>query len=361
MTVSSILQIPHGAQCFYGEAAGLRRAIEHRVGEVFAGWSYEEILLPLFDHYDVFARGGGLTSSERIFRFIGRQGEVLALRPDFTALVAKIVASRMQDRPGPIRLFYSGEVLRYQPPQAGRQEDLFQIGLEHIGRGLYADLEILLIALEALDAVGVADAVLTVGHAGFVQGILDSLDVADDERRALLEALRGRDRLRLRQILKREPPAALIQIMELFGGAEVLEPARRMADRPGSREALDCLEALSAEFQAIGVGGKLQFDLGEVLGFEYYTGLVFEIHAPGLGQALGGGGRYDSLIGKFGADRPAVGFSLSLDRLARVVSTREPDWTRRQSPLRVAKQKKPAAALQEALELRRQGRRIRIE
>jgi ATP phosphoribosyltransferase regulatory subunit len=360
MSNRSLLQIPDGVQCFYGKAAHLRRAIEQELAEVFAGWSYEEILLPLFDYDDVFERGGGPAKTDRIYRFVGRDGEVMALRPDFTALVAKVAASRMQARELPIRLFYSGEVLRYQPPQAGRQEDLFQIGLEHIGDGLESDVEILLVALEALARLGLTDALLTIGHAGFILGILESESLAGERLPAVLEAMRFRDREGLRSIFGGDPPSVLMEAMQLFGDAEVLERAQKVAREPRSRMALERLRSLAAVLKGIGLDKQVQFDLSEVLGFDYYTGMIFEIHMPGAGIALGGGGRYDSLMGRFGAHRPAVGFSMSLDRLAHVLSSTEAKWMERQSPTTVEKADDLTKMMSEAIELRRRGRRVRV-
>ena len=106
------------------------RRIEEAVLTVFEGWDYEEIIPPLFDYADVFT---GDALSSKTYSFVGRDGSVLALRPDFTSLLAKIAAGRLHDRPAPIRLYYSGEVVRYEPPKAGRQSELFQMGLEHLG------------------------------------------------------------------------------------------------------------------------------------------------------------------------------------------------------------------------------------
>jgi hypothetical protein len=138
-------QVPPGVQCFLGEEARKRRRIEERVVSVFEGWGYEEIIPPLFDYADVFA-GGAL--GPRTYTFVGRDGSLLALRPDFTSLLAKIAAGRLADRPAPLRLYYSGEVLRYEPPKAGRQSELHQMGLEHLGGGRAADAETLAIAAE---------------------------------------------------------------------------------------------------------------------------------------------------------------------------------------------------------------------
>jgi ATP phosphoribosyltransferase regulatory subunit len=351
-----LLQIPYGVQCFHGSAAHFRRAVERRVVDVFSGWSYDEITLPLFDYYEVFDRGGGLTETDRIYRFIGRRGEILALRPDFTALAAKVVASRLADRPLPLRLFYTGEVLRYQRPKAGRQEDLYQIGLEHIGNGLAADLEVLLVALESLERLGIDDGVLTVGHAGFVLGLLEEMNISQETRPNVLEAMRARDSDRLEQALERRPPSALSESMTLSGGVEVLERARGLSHRTESRAALERLESIVEELRRLGLGQKIQFDLGEVLSFDYYTGMVFEIHAPGLGLPLGGGGRYDSLIGRFGHPRPAVGFCFSLDRIVQLMARRKPEWAERPESRVVS-----SSELSEALALRKQGRKVKVK
>jgi ATP phosphoribosyltransferase regulatory subunit len=360
MTHRSNLQIPSGVQCFYGREARLRKAVERVVGEVFSGWSYEEIIVPLFDYYDVFARGGGPSFTEHVYRFIGRDGELLALRPDFTALVAKVVASRMQERPVPLRLFYSGEVLRYQPPKAGQQKELFQIGLEHIGDGLAADLEVILVAIEALDRLGVTDAVLTLGHAGFVLGLLEELGVTEEARPELLEAMRLRQADRVGEALDGEPPDTLLAAMRLFGSADVLDRAQKVASHPDSAAALTRLRAISDELAVLGLGERVQFDLGEVRSFDYYTGMVFEIYAPGTGLELGGGGRYDSLLAKFGLPLPAVGFSLSLDRLAQKVAEDRLELSREDEPKTIAVGPKTSRALADALELRRQGKKVRI-
>jgi ATP phosphoribosyltransferase regulatory subunit len=346
MSRRSLLEIPSGVQCFFGEQARSRREIERVAAEVFRGWSYEEIVLPLFDFDDVFTRGGGVSSADGIYRFIGRDGEVMALRPDFTALVAKVVASRLSRQELPLRLFYSGEVLRYQPPRAGRQEELFQIGLEHLGRGsVEADVEVILVALEALSKLGIDDFVFTLGHVGFALDLLRGVE--DPERRAeALEALKRHDRGGLRRVVG--TPA--LDLAGLSGGTEVLKRVPRAA---GNGEALPRLEAVVAELSTLGLTHRIRLDLSEVRDFDYYTGLVFEIHARGSGLELGGGGRYDSLLGRFGREMPAIGFYLSLDRVSELLAKRGMS-----SP---EKEVSSVGSLQEALAARERGERVLVK
>lgn len=354
MSRRSLLQIPPGVQCFYDREARLRRAIERRVAEVFEGWSYEEVLLPLFDYFEVFARAGGEAFAPRIYRFIGRDGEVLALRPDFTALVAKVAASRLAERPLPLRLFYSGEVLRYEPPQAGSQGELYQIGLEHIGDGLGSDLEVLAVALEALERLSIQDALLTVGHAGFISGLLAETGVEASLAAECFEALRRRDGARLEGILGARLSSRLNEATALSGGVEVLARARRLTEHLEALAALDHLEQVGRELDRLGLLGRVTMDLGVVRGLAYYTGIVFEMHAPGSGLELGGGGRYDRLLANFGWPAPAVGFSLSLDRLAQLLLPSSSDLERREPS-------RPVKELSAAVALRRKGVTVKRE
>src|SRR5919109_1993078 len=156
--MKAFTQIPPGTQIVIGRAARRRRVLERAICSVFEGWSYEEIIPPIFDYYDVFAKGMGTGPEEQIYRFIDREGNILALRPEFTSLVAKTVATRLASSPKPIRLFYSGAVLRFEKPKGGRQREFAQIGIEHYGGGGKASgLEVLLIAVGAVQRLRVLE------------------------------------------------------------------------------------------------------------------------------------------------------------------------------------------------------------
>ena len=313
-------QVPPGVQCFVGDEARRRRLVEERVLRVFEGWDYEEIIPPLFDYADVFA---GETLAAKTYSFVGRDGSLLALRPDFTSLIAKIAAGRLAQRPAPIRLYYSGEVVRYEPPKAGRQSELYQMGLEHLGGAeRAADAEVLAIAAECLAATGARDWVLALGHVGVFAGLLagSGLDAATlDELRGRVES---KDRLGVRDVLARvRAPEAAIETLErlttLAGDIRVLDEAEQAFAGSGQAcEAIAELRQVALALEAAGLGAHLAIDLGEVRGLDYYTGLVFRVFAAELGFEVGAGGRYDGLLGRFGRPMPAVGFMLGLDRIA---------------------------------------------
>lgn len=315
-----LAQIPAGVQCFVGEEARRRRRIEETAIRVFEGWDYEEIIPPLFDYADVFASE---SLAAKTYSFVGRDGSVLALRPDFTSLLAKIAAGRLLDRPTPIRLYYSGEVVRYEPPKAGRQSELFQMGLEHLGGDpRTADAEVLTIAAECLDRLGIAGFVLTLGHVGVFTGLLAGSDLDPARLEDLRDRVEAKDAQGVRRALagadlSQGKRNALERLATLAGGPEVLlEAAEVVADCPAAAEAVSELRTVSEALDHAGLGSCLAIDLGEVRGLDYYTSIVFRVFAPGLGFEVGGGGRYDTLLARFGRPLPAVGFMLGLDRVA---------------------------------------------
>jgi ATP phosphoribosyltransferase regulatory subunit len=359
MSVRPLLQAPPGVQCFTGDEARRRRAIEAACVAVFEGWDYEEIIPPLYDFAEVFA-SEALTP--KTYSFVGRDGSLLALRPDFTSLLAKIAASRLAERAAPIRLYYSGEVFRYEPPKAGRQSELHQMGLEHLGGERTADVEVLAVAAECLARLGVEGFILALGHVGVFAGLVAGSTIASPELAALRERVEAKDHAGVRSILERAGVAqtasdAIVSLTTLGGGPDDYRRARAaFGFCPAALRALDELDELVGALVEAGLGGHLTIDLAQVRGLDYYTGLVFRAYAPGLGFDVGAGGRYDTLLARFGRPMPAVGFMLGLDRVALL-----PGWS---TAARPAEAEPIAGAIGEALrtarERRAAGARVRL-
>ena len=359
------LQLPQGASCFTFAEAKARREIEARVVSVFEGWSYDEIVPPLFDDAATFDP----SLASKLYTFTGREGTTLALRPDFTSLVAKIAAGRLKQVPAPLRLYYSGEVVRYEPPRAGRQSEFHQMGLEFLGgEGVGADVEVIAIAIECLEAAGVREFILALGHAGVVTALLDAAGFpADDPRREA--ALAG--------LSRRDPRAIAEASAGTFGTSAAIGALIGLAEDNGTRQSLDAAHAafegieparaalrelreVATTLGAAGLGDRIAIDLSESRGLDYYTGLIFRVYGGGLGFDVGGGGRYDSLLAKLGRPMPAIGFMLGLDRLALLVGRQ----ARSSAPSVSAPSDVSAGtldiALREAREKRTRGEAIRF-
>ena len=324
--MKSHTQIPPGTQILIGRAARRRRVLERAICSVFEGWSYEEIIPPIFDYFDVFAKGMGAGQEEHIYRFIDREGNILALRPEFTSLVAKTVATRLASMPKPIRLFYSGEVLRFDKPKGGRQREFAQIGVEHYGgTRKTADVEILLIAVETFQRLGIQGFQINLGSVDFFGGIVDRMELPAEQIASLKDVLNIKDQSGLEALLQTLPiedrrKNILRAVPHLTGGKTVIKEARGLVKNARSVEALDHLEEIYSIFEKLDLAQHLTIDLGEIRGFDYYTGILFRAYVRDLGFEVASGGRYDGLPAAFGEDLPAVGFTFILDRLEQIAT-----------------------------------------
>jgi ATP phosphoribosyltransferase regulatory subunit len=281
---------------------------------------YDRVETPAFELLEVIERGLGGASKDRVFRVVDpASGEVLVLRPDFTAQVARMVAARMSERPRPLRLRYQGRVLRAQDP-LGRglvSRDVFQAGAELIGSpDPWADAEILLTGAVALAHLS-RPLLVDLGHAAIVEGML-AAEKKEQEAETVHAALAKKDASAIRKLAPTLEP-----LLDLSGGAEVLARARRvLSGAPEAvMQAIGALERIAEALRARMPSLALSFDLGEERGLGYYTGVFFHGYVEGAPDAVLMGGRYDRLLAKYGKAEPAVGLAIDVDALVSV--TRE--------------------------------------
>lgn len=315
MLRTSVAALPPGALDLTGEAVRRRRTLQREAMALLERAGYEELLPPTFEYEDIFLRAAGPAVAERLVRFPDRDGRILALRYDFTASLARVAATTFAGSSGPLRLSYSGSVFRQEPERGGRPRETLQIGAELLGqRDLAADVEVVRLTLALVRAAGPRDFQLNLGHAGVLAAGLAL--VAEPLRGEVRRWIDRKDRGSLTRALAgaRDDARALLALPFVIGRRDAIEGAARgapAAARPGLDHLLALDARLSPEERA-----HVVYDLGEVRGLDYYTGMHFELFVAGAGRAAGAGGRYDELMGRFGRPMPAVGLSLDLDTLA---------------------------------------------
>jgi ATP phosphoribosyltransferase regulatory subunit len=313
---------------YIGAEARLRRTIEDTAMSVFADWSYEEVITPSVDYYDLFEQGMGRAEAQRGFRFTDNDGRLLALRPDVTSSVARMAATLLSERPRPLRFCYAAPVFRQLPQShAEWRRENTQLGCELIGvDGHVADLELLQLAAEILERLDLRSSyIITINNVEIFNGVAARLDLPEPAREQLRRLIDTRETAELQRLLQSFPNdegRAFLHPTQLTGKREVIQAARRVITDSRSVAALDSLEELWNAIEKLGLADHFEIDLSDVSSLDYYTGLSLKVFVPGAGTSVGRGGRYDGLTGNFGRAEPAVGFVLNLDALTEVLARR---------------------------------------
>ncbi|MDP2710067.1 MAG: ATP phosphoribosyltransferase regulatory subunit [Solirubrobacteraceae bacterium] len=305
--------IPSGTRDVLPDEMRELRDITESVRRVFERDGYGEVWTPALEYEDVLARGGG--GEPPAYRVFDDHGEVLALRTDMTVPIARLVATRYPTVEPPLRFSYFAHAYRGVRPHRGQMREFLQAGIELVGAPApQGTAEALTVLCHALDAVGLRDFRIGLGDASLYPTLLRSLMVPQTAIDVLMDALVGRDFVALEAELGQLGIAdgdadLLLRVPQMRGGPEVL------ADAQGP--VAGALAGLRGVFELLSpeVAERVIVDLGLVRRMGYYTGAVFDVYDPALGAPLGGGGRYDELLGRFGRPLPAVGFALTIDRL----------------------------------------------
>ena len=324
-------RLPEGFRDFGPEAAQAITNMTARLDRVYSRWGFQRVLTPSIEAEEVLRPGLGPRAAADAFPLVDPlTGQRLLYRPDITPQVARMVAAGAAGEDLPIKLFYRGSIVRQRHSGAYGAREIYQSGVENFNpEAELADAETVALCLEAARAAGLRDSVLELGDIRFVDGILESLPLSAEARAALTSAIDRKDRAEIAEIVRETKlPAKSRQLLEalpgLFGGREVFEQAKKLAVPDSSKRAIASLEKLVRTLEAAGADlSRVEIDLAEIRGLDYYTGLLFAVYAKGAAKAVLSGGRYDHLAAAFGRDIPAVGFAADVELLARLGDTSE--------------------------------------
>jgi ATP phosphoribosyltransferase regulatory subunit len=312
--------IPPGTRDILPDEMRELRQLERKLLEAFGSFGYGEVGTPTIEYDEMLARGDGRTAGSA-YRFFDERGKLLALRSDLTVPIARLVAGRYGGAEPPFRLCYIARAYRAVRPQRGQMREFTQAGVELIGpEAPEGTAEVVEVLQAALDAVGLRQAVIGLGDADLYRQALAELGIDGEARDSLLEKLAMhnlvglQEELGLAEGVSDDQRATLVSLSQLRGGSEVLEEARSIGGAAVER-ATARLQGTFDELERRGAAERVQIDLGLLRDLGYYSGAILEVYDPALGHVIGGGGRYDQLLTRFGRDLPAAGFSLYLERV----------------------------------------------
>ena len=297
----------------------LRRALLDRA----RSYGFELVMPPLLEHLDSLLTGTGHALDLKTFKLVDQlDGRLLGLRADTTPQAARIDA-HLLNREGVTRLCYCGPVLHTRPSGVSATREPLQFGAEIFGHaGLQADLEAVELALDALGATARGPLAIDLADARVLRGVLAGVPLEASQLHDIVTALTQKDASAVRALtlgLAAQPRASLLALLRLYGGDEVLDAARKLLpERTLVHQALDQLSWLASHLRVAYPQLQIGFDLSDMSGYAYYSGMRFVVYTAGSTDALARGGRYDEVGAVFGRNRPAVGFSLDLKALAEV-------------------------------------------
>src|SRR6476620_8097628 len=307
--------IPPGTRDVLPDEMRELRRLKQALIDVFEARGYGEVATPAIEYDEVLAQGGGRAAGSA-YRFFDESGGLLALRSEMTVPIARLVASRYANtQEPPYRLCYMAGTYREVRPQSGQMREMVHAGVELIGASpAEGTVEVIEVLEAALDAAGI-----DLGDADLYRQLLEELGVEGEARDSVLESLAAHDLVALEAKLSEagigaERVAACVALTQLRGGSEVLDEARSL----GGAAIEGAIARISETYEVLERGGaaeRVQIDLGLLRDLGYYSGAILEVYDPALGRVLGGGGRYDGLMERFGTDLSAAGFALYLERV----------------------------------------------
>ena len=324
--MNNYLSLPQGVKDFGPQRAEELKRVEESLLEEFSRWGYKRVITPLFEYLDTITVGLGDELRTKVMKFVDPStGDIVALRPDITPQIGRIVATQLKEVKVPLRLCYSGRVVRFEERGSGKEREVFQSGCELIGlHCAEADAEIIALAVKSLEKQGLKNLVLDIGHTGILRVIFDKVGDISGELR---NALRKKDFEQIHSSLKNSDLDAntkdlLFRVFDSFGDTASLE---MIAEYEEFKEYVDEIYKVLEILDEYRLNCDLSIDIGDIRGFNYYTGITFEIITPNAPYPLLIGGRYDGLVEKYGHSSPATGFAIDIESVLSVTKTHHED------------------------------------
>lgn len=310
---------PDGVSDILFDTCARKRAMEADLRQTFRLAGYRELETPSLEFYDVYGGDNALIRQEQMYKFTDAQGRLLVLKPDMTIPVARVAATQFRNPVWPMKCFYIGNTFSADELGGGRQNEYTQAGIELLGvNSPEADAEIIATAVQAVQATGLKEFQIDVGQVEFFRGVMEESGLLPDEIEEIRALTDRKDFVGVAELVARHQmpdglKALILDMPKLFGSKDIIQ---RLEGQPIGARATKALASLRTVLEILedrGVNAHVSIDLGMVQSLNYYTGIVFRGYTHGVGFPILSGGRYDTLVSRFGLDCPATGFSMGIN------------------------------------------------
>ncbi|MCR5005007.1 MAG: ATP phosphoribosyltransferase regulatory subunit [Clostridiales bacterium] len=317
------LYTPYGFRDILFDESWQQTEIRHRLRKVFRAFGYRDVETPLVEYLEVFSDERGSIPTQDMYKFVDRDGELLALRPDMTPALARMASFYYRDEDLPLRVTSSGPTFRYSSRYSAKQRQLKQTGIELYGTAdPLMDAEVVATSIQALQASGVSEFRTAIGHADLVQGLLKAFDLSEEEIQEWSRQIESKNTFALEQEAREkglsEEQTAMLLLLTESGDVDLLRRGKELAEKLRLKQMLDAFEWLLETDRLLGlyhVAEYVLYDPGMKPELNYYTGIIFKGYALGAAEPVLDGGRYDALLRQMGAEWGAVGSAIYQDCL----------------------------------------------
>jgi histidyl-tRNA synthetase len=321
-------QTVRGMRDLIGEEAQAFTYIIGKARETSSLYGYKEVITPHVEPLELLSAKSGEEIRQRMFIFKDLGERLVALRPEFTASIARLATTSLKNEPKPLRLFSVGTVYRYDEPQRGRYREFWQSNFELMGSAKpEGDAEIVLLTNNLMKSLGLHGYAFKIGHIGVIRGILSQDGVDEKTQNAVLQRMDKKEYDAALKLVESEKCRTMLEGLIEIRGNDWLDTVEQIQSHVANYEkAKAAAENLAEVLRLVTESAELSITVEPAFarGLEYYTGMIFEIYIPGLDIALGGGGRYDKLIEAFGGEpTPGVGCAHGIDRVAIALQTQK--------------------------------------
>ena len=361
-----LIHTPEGVRDIYGEEFRRKLFVEGELKKLIESYGYEDMQTPVFEFFDIFSGNIGTIPSKELYKFFDKEGNTLALRPDFTPSIARATAKYFTDNRMPLRFCYIGSTFNNTSDYQGRLKESTEIGVELIGDGSAdADVEMLMMIIDSMLAAGLQEFQISVGNLEFFKGLCAEYGIDEENEMLLRQMINDKNYFGTEDVLdtlklRNEVKDMISRMPDMFGGMSVLAEAKGYVSNDRSLDAIKRLEEIYDVLSIKGYEKYISFDLGMLSKYNYYTGIIFRAYTYGSGDAIVKGGRYDNLLSEFGKDSAAIGFCIQVDQLMSVLERQKIsiNLPERKSTLIIYDRDKRAEAIRKAADLRNEGIRV---
>ncbi len=311
------IRIPQGMRDLIGEEVNKKRKAQEVIEKVFGSFGYQQIMTPMLEYFDTYQQAFSNTDATEMYKFFDHEGNILSLREDMTVPICRVCASKFSNSRPPFRFFYTSDVFKVRHVFAGKRGEVTDCGVECIGLDESSDVEILYMALTVLNELKFQKYQLEIGNARFFQCACDSLNLTSEEKTKLADLVDRKSIVDLTEYVEtlslKEKEKQFFLALPFLTGTDIFSQAYDICLSEEMKKEVDQLKTLYDKLKQLNMHTNISFDLGKIPHLDYYTGIIFEGYIQESGTSILSGGRYDNLMGRFGRDLPACGFSIKLD------------------------------------------------